>query len=136
MSASANRSAGAEPTSSSSGLSSAGPNRVAVVSSVLEELPSARLVQRLGEQLVEEVDLDALVPQLLHEGVVLLPRALGPHHVVEEQVVDVARRQPRQLQTGTVHDDLLQDADLGVNVECHLPTFSLIRRRCSIRRHR
>jgi hypothetical protein len=97
------------------------------------------LVERLREQLAEEVNGHALVPQLLYEGVVLLSRALDPHNVVEQQLVDVARRKPHHLQTGTMHYDLLEDADLGVNVECHVHLILVVgtsfmqhrsRRRC------
>ena len=86
---------------------------------VLDELPGTRLVQGLGQQLVKKVHLHALVPQLLREGVVLLLCTLSPHHVVEQQVVDIARRQPHEFQAGPMHDHLLEDADLGVNMERH-----------------
>ena len=88
---SASRCAGVEPTSQSRGASSAGPNRVAVVESVLEELARARLVERLGEQVGEVVHDDAPRLELADEGVVLLLRPFRPHDVVEQQVVDVVR---------------------------------------------
>jgi len=57
------------------------------------------------------MDLHALVTKCLGEGVVFLARLLGPEHVVEEQVRDVARGEPGQFQAGPVHDDLAQLAD-------------------------
>jgi hypothetical protein len=86
---------------------------------LLQERPRVGLVERLGQQVVEQVDLDALGPQLLGEGVVLLPRPLGPHDVVEEQVVDVLRGEPGELQAGSVQDHLAELPDLGVDVERH-----------------
>ncbi len=38
-------------------------------------------------------------------------RALDPNDLVEQQLLDVARRRPHHLQTGTIHDNLLEDAD-------------------------
>ena len=59
----------------------------------------------------------ALVDQLLGEQVVLVPSPLDPHHVVEEQRVNVGRREPRELDPGPVHDHLVQPAHLGVDAE-------------------
>src|SRR3954454_18391989 len=86
---------------------------------LLQELARAGLVDRLRQQVVEQVDGDALGPQLLDERVVLLARPLGPHDVVEEQVVDVLRGEAGEFETGLVHDHLVQPADLGVDVEAH-----------------
>ena len=105
MSSSDSRSAGACPTSSSSGLSSAGPNRVAVVSSSWTN-SRPRLVERLREQIPEQVDLDPLVAQFLGEGIVLLAGPLCPHHVVEEQLIDIVGGQPGQLEPWPVNDHL------------------------------
>ena len=49
------------------------------------------------------------------ELVVLVAGPVGPRHVVEEQPVDVARRQSVELTAGPVGDDVAQPADLGVD---------------------
>ena len=46
--------------------------------------------------------------------------ALHPEHVVEEQVVLVRGRQPRQLAARPVQDDPAEQADLGADVEPRL----------------
>ena len=67
----------------------------------------------------EVVHVDALVPQGLGEGVVFLLGLLGPHHVVEEQLADVLRREPGQLQTRPVDDGLAELAHLRVDTKRH-----------------
>jgi hypothetical protein len=49
-------------------------------------------------------------PGLQHpgKGIVLLLGPPGPQHVVEQQLADVPRGQPGQLQAGPVHDDLAE----------------------------
>jgi hypothetical protein len=81
------------------------------------ELAAVGGVEDVGEQLGELVDDDSLVAKLARERVVLLAGACRPHHVVEEELVDVARCQARELEPGSVHDDLPQLTDLGVDVE-------------------
>jgi hypothetical protein len=73
----------------------------------------------LAQEPPEVVNLHALVPKHLGEGVVLLLGPLGPEHVVEEQLADVPRSQPGQLEAGPVHDDLAKLADLRLDVEVH-----------------
>ena len=97
-STSASRSAGVDPTSSSSGASSAGPKRVAVVSSSCTNSRAPGWSSAWASRSWNRCTGHALGLQLLDEGVVLLARPLGPHHVVEEQVVDVLRGEPGQLQ--------------------------------------
>jgi hypothetical protein len=63
------------------------------------------------------VDGDAAAAEQIREGVVLLAGSFGPEHIVEEELVDVAGRQPLQLETGTVQDDLPQHPDLGPHSE-------------------
>ena len=65
------------------------------------------------EQLVQVEHLDVVRAQRLGELVVLLLRALEPRHAVEQQVVVVARRQPRQLGPGPVQHDRPQPPDLA-----------------------
>jgi hypothetical protein len=52
------------------------------------------------------MDLDALVPEGLGEGVVLLLGLLSPHHIVEQQLADVLGGEPGQFQPGPVDDGL------------------------------
>ena len=59
----------------------------------------------------EVVHPDAAVAQRLGEHVVLFPGLLGPHHVVEQQLADVLRGEPGQLQPGPVDDRLAQLPD-------------------------
>jgi len=84
---------------------------------LLQELARTWSVERGREQVGEQVDLHALRSQLCHERVVLLTGPGRPHDVVEQQLVHVLGSQPRQLEAGPVHDDLVQPADLGVDVE-------------------
>ena len=85
--------------------------------------------QRLAEQVLDVQDLDVSLAHARHELVVLPLRPLDPEHVVEQELVVVARGQPLQAQLGPVHDDLPQLADLGVNAEAtrHLITPSRAR---------
>ena len=59
--------------------------------------------------------LDAALGERIGERVVLLPRALHPDHVVEQQIVLVARRQPLELEPRTVHEHRPERADLRVH---------------------
>ena len=47
----------------------------------------------------------------------LLAGAAHPQHVVEQQFVVVAGRQPRQLEVGPVNHHLAQLADLGMDAK-------------------
>jgi hypothetical protein len=87
--------------------------------SIENEGATGRKVERFGEQLAVVVDEDALVAQRLGERVVLLFGFRGPHHVVEQQRLDVVWGQPRQLKTGSVHDRLAELTDLGSDGEGH-----------------
>ena len=73
--------------------------------------------QGLGQQVPQEVHLDAALAHLRHELVVLVLGALDPEHVVEQQVVVVRRREPLQAQLRPVHHHLAQRAHLGVDSE-------------------
>jgi hypothetical protein len=86
---------------------------------VQEELPADRDVERLGQQLREVVHRDAALAQRLGEDVMLLLGPPGPHHVVEQQLADVLRGQPGQLQARPVHDDLAELSHLGLDAERH-----------------
>ena len=79
--------------------------------------PSFRNGECLGEQLVEVMDDDTFVPQRPGERVVLLACPLHPQDVVEEQFVDVRRRETGEFEPGPVHDHLSQSTDLGMDTE-------------------
>jgi hypothetical protein len=63
------------------------------------------------------VDEDALAAQHLDERVVFLARAAGPEHVVEQQLVAVARGEPVELEAGPVNDGLSEPTDFGADPE-------------------
>jgi hypothetical protein len=71
------------------------------------------------EQFGEVVHVHALVAEHLGERVVLFLGPLGPQHVIEQQLGGVTRGEPGQFQAWTVHDDLAELADLGLNAERH-----------------
>ena len=68
--------------------------------------------ERLGEEGLEQEDLDAALPHPGDELVVLVLGALDPQHVVEEQVVVVGRRQPLETELRAVDHHLSQAPDL------------------------
>ena len=84
---------------------------------VREERARPRHVERLGEQVGEEVDDDPPAPQQLGEPVVLLARPLRPQHVVEQQLRHVPRREALQLQARPVQHHLPQRAHLRVHAQ-------------------
>ena len=67
------------------------------------------------EQVGQVHDDDAALAHDRREGVVLLPRALGPRDVVEQQLVHVRRRDPRELVARAVQQDAAQPPGLGVH---------------------
>ena len=71
--------------------------------------------QGFGQQILNVVHLGAAAAQDLDKCVVLALRLLDPEHVVEEQIVVVARRQSLQTQLGPVNDDLAQRSDFRMN---------------------
>ena len=73
--------------------------------------------QRLREEVLDVVDLDAALAHPRHELVVLPLRALDPQDVVEQQLVVVLGREALEAQVGPVDDDPPQLADLGVDAE-------------------
>lgn len=77
----------------------------------------------LGEQVLIEVDRHPEVAQYLLELLVLLLRLLGPHHVVEQQSLDVVGCETQQLDPRLVQDDLGQRTHFGVDVESHTRTL-------------
>ena len=92
-------------------------DRVHVGGAVEDEVAPLRGVEHLREQRAEQVHRHALVAQLGDERVVLLAGPLRPHHVVEEQLVDVGGGEAGELEPGTVHHHLAQLTDLGVDVQ-------------------
>ena len=79
-----------------------------------QPLASLLVLERLGQQLVQEQDLDAARAHQVDERVELLPRAPHPDDVVEEQIVAVARREPLVRQVGPVHHHRVELPDLRV----------------------
>lgn len=75
------------------------------------------VLDRLGEQAVQEMDRHSPVAEELLEEAVLLLRPGGPDDVVEEQRVLVARGQPLDVRSGLVQDDLFQLTDLRIHME-------------------
>ena len=82
-----------------------------------DPLPRLRVLERLGEQVVEEQHLDAALAHQVDEGVVLLARAAHPDHVVEEQLVAVRRREALVGEVGPVDHHGPQRSDLRVGAE-------------------
>ena len=83
------------------------------------EQPVARVavLERLGEQLVEQEHLDAALAHEVDERVELLAGPAHPDHVVEQQLVAVRRRQALVRQVRAVDDDAAQRPDLGGDAE-------------------
>ena len=88
-----------------------------------------RLVQRLGEEFGEVVDLHPLGSSWATKVSCSSRARLGPHHVVEQQLVDVLGGESAQLDAGSVDDGLLELADFGVNVEGHCWSLTCSRAR-------
>jgi hypothetical protein len=65
------------------------------------------------------MDPNAPGPEHVGKRVVLLLGPPGPQHVVEQQLADVPRGQPGQLEPGPVHDHLAERADFGLDAEAH-----------------
>ena len=80
--------------------------------------------QALGQQVTEEMNLDAPVAQHVRESVMLLAGPAHPQDVVEEERVPVGGREPLQLQVGTVQNDVAQPPGLRVHVESHDSIFA------------
>lgn len=89
---------------------------------VLHELVAdAGVGEHVGQKLLQVEHLDTALGQRVGEGVVLLPRALDPEHVVEEQLVLVGRRQTFQLQPGTVQQHPPQRPRLRAHKQTRRP---------------
>lgn len=76
-------------------------------------------MQRLAQQIPEQMDLDPAVTEHVREPVVLGAGAPHPQHVVEEEVVLVGRGEPLEFEIGPVEDHSPQAPGLGIDVECH-----------------
>ena len=68
-----------------------------------------------ASSVVQLDDLDAALGQLVDEVGVVALGVLDPHHVVEQQLVVVARREPAVREAGCADQHLAQPADLGVD---------------------
>ena len=75
---------------------------------------------RLGQQIVHLDHVDAAVAHLLDEVEVIALGVLDPEHVVEQQRVAVAGRQPLVRPPRRADHHLAQLADLGVDAELDL----------------
>ncbi len=73
----------------------------------------------LGQELGVVVDTNTLLPQCLGKGVMFFAGLLRPHHVVEEQALDVVRSEPRELVTRPMQHRLAKLSDFGVDPEGH-----------------
>ena len=81
-------------------------------------LASTRLgVKRLGAELLEVQNLNALLTKNLGKAIVLLLRNLEEGDVVEEQAPQIVRSQVEELLTRTMEQDLLQGADFAVDIK-------------------
>ena len=87
---------------------------------VLQELPGPGLVEGLGEQVGEVVHDDALVPASCSTNASCSSRARCAHMTSSKSSSSTLPGVSRvSSSTGPVHDDLLELADLGVDVEGH-----------------
>ena len=83
------------------------------------------LVEHLGDEVLEVEHLDALVPQDLGEGVVLLLCDLQERDVVEQESLELVGRQVEELVAGTVQADLpeLAISEARADLSSWPPTF-------------
>ena len=85
-------------------------------------------VEDLSNELLEVQDLDALVAKDLRKRVVLLLSDLEERNVVEEQALQLERRQIQKLLAGPVQADLFELPDFARDMQafrhCLLPFFS------------
>ena len=83
------------------------------------EDPAARLgiLDGLRQEVVQIQDLDAALAHLQHEVVVVLLGLVDPDHVVEQQLVAVAGREPLVREAGTADHHGPELADLRVDTE-------------------
>jgi hypothetical protein len=79
--------------------------------------------ERLGQKLSVIVDDHPFIPQGLGERVMLFLGLGRPHHVIEEQRLDVFRGEARQLEARPVDDRLSEPADLGSYAKRHIHSF-------------
>ena len=68
--------------------------------------------QRLGEQIPQQVHLDAPFSQMIHEDIMLLPGFADPENVVEEELLGVRRGESLKAQVRTVDQHLAESAYL------------------------
>ncbi len=94
------------------GSTSDGPRFSGGTEPIKDERSSVWHVKSFGQELPVVVHLHSLVAEGLGEGIMLLSRLLGPHHVIEEQIADVVRGEPRELQPRSVDDGSAKLADL------------------------
>ena len=92
-------------------------DRVGRHPAVEDEAAGLLVLQRLREKVVKLQDLHSALLHLEDEVVVVLPRFLDPDHVVEEQVVAVARGQALVGEAGPADHDGPELADLGVDAK-------------------
>ncbi len=77
-----------------------------------------RIDERLGEEIVQLEHLDAALAHLEDEVVVILLRFVHPEHIVEEQRLGVAGRQPLVRQARPADHHRSQRADFAMDSNC------------------
>ena len=106
MSSSASVAASASSANRRSGSASVGPTCSGLHVRSSTNARAAGMSSVCASSVVEVMDRDVVVAEQLRERVVFLAGLRGPQHVVEQQFVAVARRQPGQLEAGSMHDRL------------------------------
>jgi len=79
--------------------------------------PGLLIGEHLRQQVVQLQHLDTALAHLQHEVVVILLRLVYPHHVVEQQLGAVPRREPLVREPGTAHHHRPQVANFTVNTK-------------------
>lgn len=78
-----------------------------------------------GQEIMHFDDFDAALAHLVHKIEMVTLGVLHPHHIVEQQIIAVGRRQAGMRQARRADHHLAQDADFGMNA-----VNGLITRRC------
>ena len=109
-------SAGVEAFQKSAGLSDqAQANLVGHDLCVQEPLLGGGHIERLRQEIVHLHHLDPALPHLRHEVEMIALGALHPHHVVEQELIAVARGEARMREARRADEDFPQGADFGVD---------------------
>ncbi|KGC52761.1 hypothetical protein DO65_4930 [Burkholderia pseudomallei] len=82
-----------------------------------DPLERGRVLHGLGQQVVHLEHLDAALAHLRDEIEVIALRLVHPHHVVEQQLVAVARREALMREARRADEHLAQLADFGMDTD-------------------